>query len=123
MYLFFSSTMPQDTDRKPICNSRHLGASLPQKNRCCKGNRSCINATYLFAIFIFGFFPFFHACNATSQASIQRRQWRSQPDNWSCKCKFLCVYRPYKESISKERNNDNDLNLHLHDQMSGWLRY
>ena len=20
-------------------------------------------------------------------------------------------------------NNDNDLNLHLHDQMSGWLRY
>ena len=32
------------------------------------------------------------------------------------------VYRPYKESISKEMNND-DLNLHLHDQMSGWLRY
>ena len=28
-----------------------------------------------------------------------------------------------KESISKEMNNDNDLNLHLHDQMSGWLRY
>ena len=37
--------------------------------------------------------------------------------------KFFCVYRPYKESISKEMNNDNDLNLHLHDQMSGWLRY
>ena len=31
--------------------------------------------------------------------------------------------RPYKESISKEMNNDNDLNLHLHDQMSGWRRY
>ena len=40
-------------------------------------------------------------------------------DIWSCKCKFFCVYRPYKESISKEMNND-DLNLHLHDQMSGW---
>ena len=39
-------------------------------------------------------------------------QWRSQPDIWSCKCKFFCVYRPYKESISKEMNNDNDLNLH-----------
>ena len=45
-------------------------------------------------------------------------QWRSQPDNWSCKCKFFCVYRPYKEPISKEMNNDNHLNLHLHDQMS-----
>ena len=21
-------------------------------------------------------------------------QWRSQPDIWSCKCKFFCVYRP-----------------------------
>ena len=50
-------------------------------------------------------------------------QWRSQPDIWSCKCKFFFVYRPYKESISKEMNNDNDLNSHLHDQMSGWLRY
>ena len=39
------------------------------------------------------------------------------------KCKFFCVYRPYKESISTETNNNNDLNLHLHDQMSGWLRY
>ena len=36
---------------------------------------------------------------------------------------WSCVYRPYKESISKEMNNDNDLNLHLHYQMSGWLRY
>ena len=50
-------------------------------------------------------------------------QWRSQPHIWSCKCKFFCVYRPYKESISKEMNNDNGINLHLHDQMSGWLRY
>ena len=32
---------------------------------------------------------------------------------------FFCVYRPYKESISKEMNNDNALNLHLHDQMMG----
>ena len=23
-----------------------------------------------------------------------RDQWRSQPDIWSCKCKFFCVYRP-----------------------------
>ena len=55
-----------------------------------------------------------------------RDQWRShssQPDIWSCKYKFFCVYRPYKEPISKEINNDNHLNLHLHDQMSGWLRY
>ena len=29
------------------------------------------------------------------------------------------IYRPYKESISKEMNNDDDLNLHLYDQMSG----
>ena len=47
-----------------------------------------------------------------------RDQWRSQPDIWSCKCKFFCVYRPYKEPISEEMNNDNHLNLHLHDQMS-----
>ena len=25
---------------------------------------------------------------------------------------FVCVYRPHKESISVEINNDNDLNLH-----------
>ena len=30
-----------------------------------------------------------------------RDQWRSQPDIWSCKCKFFCVYRPYKEPISE----------------------
>ena len=30
-------------------------------------------------------------------------QWRSQPDFWSCR--FFCVYRPYKESISKEMTN------------------
>ena len=46
-----------------------------------------------------------------------------QPDIWSCKCKFFCVYRPYKEPISKEMNNNNHLNLHLHEQMSGWPRY
>ena len=55
-------------------------------------------------------------------ANRRHEQWRSQPDNWSCT--FSCVYshRPYKESISKEMNND-DLNLNLHDQMSGWLRH
>ena len=26
-------------------------------------------------------------------------------DIWSCKCKFFCVYKLYKESISKEMNN------------------
>ena len=35
---------------------------------------------------------------------------------------FLC-YKPYKESISKEMNNDNDLNLHNMTKLSGWLRY
>ena len=25
--------------------------------------------------------------------------------------------------LNKEMNNDNDLNLHLHHQMSGWRRY
>ena len=39
------------------------------------------------------------------------------------KCKVFCVYTPYKESISKEMNKNNNLNLHLHDQMSGWLRF
>ena len=52
-----------------------------------------------------------------------RDQCRSQPDIWSCKCKFFCVYRRYKERIFKEMNNDNHLNLHLHDQMLGWLRH
>ena len=36
---------------------------------------------------------------------------------------FLCLYRPYKESISKEMNNDDDLNLHSMTKLSGWLRY
>ena len=36
--------------------------------------------------------------------------------------KFFCVYRPYKESISKEMN-DIDLNLHNMTKLSGWLRY
>ena len=33
---------------------------------------------------------------------------------------FLRLYRPYKESISKEMNND-DLNLHSVTKLSGWL--
>ena len=37
--------------------------------------------------------------------------------------KFFCVCRPHKDSISEEMNNDSDLNLHLHDQMPGWLHY
>ena len=45
-----------------------------------------------------------------------------EPDIWPCKCKFFCIYRPYKESISKEMNND-DFNLHWHDQMLGWRRF
>ena len=55
--------------------------------------------------------------------AISGEATQGQPDIWSCKYKFFCVYRPYKEPISKEINNDNHLNLHLHDQMSGWLRY
>ena len=35
---------------------------------------------------------------------------------------FLCFW-PYKEWISKEMNNDNDLNLHSMTKLSGWLRY
>ena len=66
-----------------------------------------------------------HSCSTSGNEvdSCFHHQWRSQLDIWSCKCKFFCVYRPYKESISKEMNNDNDLNLHLHYQMSCWLRY
>ena len=32
------------------------------------------------------------------------------------------VYKPYKEPIPKEMNND-DLNLHSMTKLSGWLRY
>ena len=35
------------------------------------------------------------------------QQWRSQPDNLVMMCKYLCVYRPCKQSISKEMNNVN----------------
>ena len=49
-------------------------------------------------------------------------QWRSQPNLWSCKCKFFSVYRPYKGSISKEMNNDNS-NLHSMTKLSSWLHY
>ena len=62
------------------------------------------------------------ACNSvgnlsTTCASMACFQWQSQPDIWSCKCKVICVYRQYNESISEEMNNDNDLNLHLNDQI------
>ena len=46
-----------------------------------------------------------------------------QPDICSCKCKFFCVYKPYKELIPKEMNTDNNLNLHSMAKLSGWLRY
>ena len=36
---------------------------------------------------------------------------------------FFWVYRSYKESISKEMNNDNDLKLHSMTKLPGWLRY
>ena len=35
---------------------------------------------------------------------------------------FLCLWT-IKESISKEMNNDNDLNLHSMTKLSGWLHY
>ena len=40
-------------------------------------------------------------------------------------CKFFCVYRPYKESISKKMNNVNNEQLNLHNitKLSGKLRY
>ena len=50
------------------------------------------------------------------------RQWKSQPEIWSYRCIFFCVYRPYKESVSKEMKNDDDLNLHGMIRLSGWLR-
>ena len=36
---------------------------------------------------------------------------------------FFCFYRTYQESIPKEMNNDNQLNLHSMTKLSGWLRY
>ena len=53
---------------------------------------------------------------------ITYKQWRSQHDNLVMLCKFFCVYRPCKESISKEINND-DLSLHSMTKLSGWLRH
>ena len=32
-------------------------------------------------------------------------------------------YGPYKEGISKEMNNDNDLNLHSMPKLLGWLTF
>ena len=58
-----------------------------------------------------------------SEIKWSNGQWRSQPDIWSCKCKFFSVYELYKESISKEMNNDNELNLYSMTKSSGWLRY
>ena len=43
--------------------------------------------------------------------------------HWVMQMQIFSVYRPYKESISKEMNNDNDLNLHSMTKLSGWLRY
>ena len=50
-------------------------------------------------------------------------QSRSQPDIWSCECKFFCVYRPYKESISKEMDNDNDQIVELASLLLGSYSY
>ena len=36
---------------------------------------------------------------------------------------IFSVYRPYNESIFREMNNDNDLNLHNITKLLGWLRY
>ena len=62
-------------------------------------------------------------CTQNSTLLFKFLPWRSQPYNLVMLCKFFCVYRPYKESISKEMNNDNDLNLHSMAKLSGWLRY
>jgi hypothetical protein len=35
-------------------------------------------------------------------------QWRSQPENLVMLCKYFRVHKPWKQSISKEMNNDND---------------
>ena len=45
------------------------------------------------------------------------------PTIQSCYANFS-VFMDYKrESISKEMNNDNDLNLHRMTKLSSWLRY
>ena len=36
---------------------------------------------------------------------------------------IFSVHKPYNESISREMNNDNDLNLQSMTKLSGWLRY
>ena len=35
----------------------------------------------------------------------------------------IFLYRPYKESISNEMYNNNDLNLHSQTKLLGWLCY
>ena len=44
-------------------------------------------------------------------------------ENLVMQMQFINVYRPYKESISKEMNYDSDLNLNSMTKLSGWLRY
>ena len=46
----------------------------------------------------------------------------ASPKIWSCYANFS-VFMDYKRSISKEMNNDNDLNLHSMTKLSGLLRY
>ena len=47
----------------------------------------------------------------------------SQPNNSVplCKLKYCHVYKLSTKSISKEMNNDNELNLHSRTKLSGWL--
>ena len=65
-------------------------------------------------------------CNATQHKTVQlsSAQYRytirpvAKPArHLVMQMHFFCVCKPYKESISKELNNDNDLNLH--DQIVG----
>ena len=49
--------------------------------------------------------------------------FRARNSRLQMQMQIFCVYRPYKELISKEMNNDNDLNLHSMTKLSGWLRY
>jgi hypothetical protein len=50
-------------------------------------------------------------------------QWRSQPDNLVMLCKYFCVHKPWKQSISKEMKKWIIMiwNLHSMTKLSGWL--
>ena len=48
---------------------------------------------------------------------------KASPTFGHANANFSTFLAPKKESISEEMNSDNDLNLHLHDQISNWLRY